>query len=390
MLCSKLNLYHVKLCITRGSLGKNKTMNTLILLYFLVFLLSIFFGVIAKKTNFCLLGGVVDILHHNNNGRFYMYFFAIGVAILGASLLEVTSLLNFDNTNPYYRNPQFNWQGYIIGGFIFGFGMTLCRGCGMRSIINLGAGDMRALIAILGIAIAAYTLLYDDVSINYTANNTNHLSSHSSPTNIIQQDLGSLSAYIFGGNIDIWRLIISVSIALLLTFLAFRSSYFRTKRNNIIGGFFIGITIVVVYYLSGGFIGEQAINISKFADNPQYGLGMQSYTFIRPISDILQFLYTPVLYLLSLGLVMIIGIGIGSYLFAIITKNFKWQWFSSSSIALRYFIGGIMLGIGGVFGLGCTIGQGLSGTSTLALGSFLNLFSLLTGVYVGVKLQKRF
>ncbi len=358
-------------------------MNALILLYILVFLLSIFLGIIVKKTNFCTLGGVADIVHNGNNGRFYMYFFAISIAILGASLLEATSVLNLDNTSPYYRNPQFNWQGYVIGGFVFGIGMTLCNSCGMTSMVNLGAGDMRSLVTISGVAIAAYALLYGDTTV---INDSTNLST----TNIIHKDLGSIFTYIFGGSIDFWRLVIGVGISLLLIFLAFRSSYFRAKYNNIIGGFFIGIAVVIAYYLSASFISEQAINTSQVVDVQHYGVGVQSYTFIRPISNILQFLYSPVLYVLSLGMVMLIGVGIGAYLFAITTKNFKWQWFSSTIVAIRYFIGGVMLGIGGVFGLGCTIGQGLSGTATLALGSFLNLFALLVGAYIGIKLQKLF
>jgi len=49
-----------------------------------------------------------------------------------------------------------------------------------------------------------------------------------------------------------------------------------------------------------------------------------------------------------------------------------------------------MVGIGGILGMGCTLGQGVAGTSTLSLGSFLDLFSLMLGAYIGIRMQKQF
>jgi hypothetical protein len=43
------------------------------------------------------------------------------------------------------------------------------------------------------------------------------------------------------------------------------------------------------------------------------------------------------------------------------------------------------MGTGGVLALGCTIGQGVSGMSTLALGSLIALLSIITGGAFGMK-----
>jgi hypothetical protein len=45
----------------------------------------------------------------------------------------------------------------------------------------------------------------------------------------------------------------------------------------------------------------------------------------------------------------------------------------------------MLMGSGGVLALGCTIGQGITGMSTLALGSMIAWLSILGGGYVGIK-----
>ncbi len=364
-------------------------MDSLLQLYILAIMLSIFFGFIAKKTEFCPLGGIADIIKTGNDGRFLMYVFAIGVAILGATLLEAFAVISFNETKPPYRISQFRWLGYILGGFLFGFGMTLSRGCGMKNMLNLGSGDMRAIIAVLGMAIAGYTLLYIEGVMGDIFGWVNAFSPNFASLGVEHQDLGSIASYFFGGDVGIWRTIIGISLAMLFFVIAFRSSYFRRRKNNMLGGLFIGMVIIAAYYLSGGELAVAANEISDFMDEPQYGLGMQSYTFIRPMGDTLQVLTNPVLYLVTLGLVMFLGVGVGSLIYSLFNQSFVLRGISIST-APRYFIGGLLVGIGGILGMGCTLGQGLAGTSTLALGSFVDLLSLIIGAYVGIKLQSNF
>ena len=364
-------------------------MDSLLLLYILVFGLSLFFGIIARKTEFCPLGGIADVIQTGNSGRFFMYIFAIGIAILGATLLEASSTLSFDGTKPPYRMPQFRWSGFILGGFLFGVGMTMSRGCGMKNMLNLGSGDLRAIIAVLGMAIAGYILLYVDDAMDSIFGWVTTSSLDLTQFGLKHQDLGSFANQFIGGNLDTWRLALGIVVASLFIGAAFRSSYFRSRTNNIIGGFFIGSIIIAAYYLTGGQLADSAQEISDFLDEPQYGLGMQSYTFIRPMGDTLQVIGSPVLYLVTLGLVMFIGVGIGSFIYSLLSGTFSFQGIDVST-SPRYFIGGILVGTGGILGMGCTLGQGLAGTSTLALGSFIDLVSLIIGAYFGIKLQRNF
>jgi len=133
-----------------------------------------------------------------------------------------------------------------------------------------------------------------------------------------------------------------------------------------------------------------AIEHSDFQDEPQNGMGVQSYTFIRPMGDLLYVATNPISYLITFGLVAFLGVGAGALLYSIITRKFQLEWFSSFGEAIRYAIGGILVGIGGILGMGCTLGQGIAGTSTLALGSFFDLGALILGAWIGIKLQQNF
>ena len=72
---------------------------------------------------------------------------------------------------------------------------------------------------------------------------------------------------------------------------------------------------------------------------------------------------------------------------AIATKTFRWEGFTTTEDLANHVVGGILMGFGGVTALGCTIGQGLSGVSTLALGSFLAVGAIVAGCVAALKYQ---
>ena len=361
------------------------------LLFFVIFLASILFGIVARKTDFCPLGGIADYIYNGNTGRLSMYFFAIAVAILGVTVLEALEVFSVDATRPPYRMSQFRWSAYLVGGGLFGVGMALCRGCGMRSVVNLGGGNLKTIVAILGMGSAAVLMLYVEGFFN------NYFLSWVLPTSLnfndyglAHQDLGTIISNFSGVEISTMRIAVGLLLSLAIMSLVFKSKDFIRRQDNWIGGFMIGALIVGAFYISGGPIGELAKEASEFSDTPQNGMGIQSYTFVRPIGDLLYIGVNPEWYILTFGLVAFLGVGAGSVLISLASGRFKIVWFKSISEAFRYAIGGIMVGIGGVLGMGCTIGQGIAGTSTLSLGSFLDLFALMLGAFIGINMQRKF
>lgn len=366
-------------------------MNPITQLFWLAFLMSIVFGMVVRKTQFCPLGGVADYLDTGNTGRLWMYFWAIGTAILAVTFLEFFNQISVDDTAPPYRMSFFRWLAYIVGGMSFGIGMALCRGCGMRSIVNLGSGNLKAFIAICGMSLAAVLMLYTEGFFQtYFLSWVNPVTPDLATMGVNKQDLGTISSSLVGGNTEYYRLGLGILIGGALAFFAFRSADFRDRISNITGGFLIGILVVMGYVVTASSIGEAAIEAADFMDTPQYGMGIQSYTFIRPMGDLANVMMTPEWYLVTFGMVAFLGVGAGSLIWSAVARDFKFHWFNSPLEAIRYFVGGIMVGIGGILGMGCTLGQGIAGTSTLALGSFVDLFALLIGAYIGIKLQKNF
>lgn len=363
----------------------------IVTLFIIIFCASVFFGVVARKTDFCPLGGIADVMTSGNTGRLSMYFFAIATAILGITIFEALGIISADSTRPPYRMSQFNWPAYLIGGALFGVGMTLCRGCGMKNILNLGGGNLKTIVAILGMGGAAVLMLYVEGFFNdYFLSWVLPVSPNLSDYGIPKQDLGTIFASIIGVDVSTIRTIVGLSLGLFILSLVFTSKDFLSRRDNWIGGFIIGALIVGAFYISGGPIGELANEASEFSDMPQNGMGTQSYTFIRPMGDLLYIASNPEWYILTFGLVAFIGVGVGSVLISILTRRFKIVWFNSIGEVIRYAVGGAMVGIGGILGMGCTLGQGIAGTSTLSLGSFVDLFALIFGAYIGIRMQKQF
>ncbi|HIM95544.1 MAG TPA: YeeE/YedE family protein [Gammaproteobacteria bacterium] len=360
-------------------------------LFFVIFLVSIVFGVVARKTDFCPLGGIADVIHSGNTGRLSMYFFAIATAVLGVTIFEALDIISADSTRPPYRMSQFRWPAYLVGGALFGIGMTLCRGCGMKSILNLGGGNLKTIVAILGMGGAAVLMLYVEGFFNdYFLSWVLPASPNLDDYGFKMQDLGTIIGGVIGVEVSIMRVVIGLTLALVIMSFVFKSKDFLARRDNWIGGFMIGALIVGAFYISGGPLGELANEASDFSDSPQYGMGTQSYTFIRPMGDLLYIASNPEWYILTFGLVAFLGVGTGSVLISVLTRRFKIVWFNSISEALRYAVGGVMVGIGGILGMGCTLGQGIAGTSTLSLGSFLDLFALMLGAYIGIRMQNKF
>jgi len=119
-------------------------------------------GAVANKTNFCTMGAVSDWVNMNDSGRMRSWFLAIAVAILGVALLEFASLIDTGSSRVPYRGSLFFWPRYILGGLMFGVGMTLASGCGNKNLVRLGGGNLKSLLVILVAGVIAYLMTRTD------------------------------------------------------------------------------------------------------------------------------------------------------------------------------------------------------------------------------------
>ena len=361
-------------------------MDTLIGLPVLVggFILALVLGAVATKTHFCTLGAVSDWLNMNHKGRLTSWFLAIAIAVGGAALLEAFGAIALDQTRPAYRSALFAWPRYILGGLLFGIGMTLAGGCTTKQLIRLGGGSLKSLVTLLMVGLFGYlmtqTAFYAMVFHSWLA----PLSLDLGRFGLTHQDLGS----VLFGNITQLRLISGLLLSTLLLLVIIRSVDFRSSRDYAIGGVTVGLCVVGGWVLTGGPWGQAWQDEAQWLDHPPLGVATQSLTFVNPIGETLAFAsQAGELTLLTFGVLAVIGVTLGALIYTIVAGRFRIEWFSSWADFSRHLSGGVLMGIGGVLALGCTVGQGISGLSTLAIGSILALAAIILGSATTIKIM---
>ena len=353
------------------------------------FLGAFIMGAVANKTNFCTMGAVSDWVNMGNKGRLWGWFTAIAVAILGTIAVQILAGVNLDATIPPYRSTGFAWLRYLLGGALFGMGMTLAGGCGSKTLINIGGGSLKSVLVLVVAGIFAYlmtkTAFYATLFHGWVSATTIDLTAYGmrsqSLSDMVQPLLGMEN-----GQLLYW--IIGGTLAALILLFAFRDRGFRKNRNNFIGGATVGLTIVAAWYATGGSLGREALDAVEWLDQKPFGVGVQSYTFINPMGETLYYLASPSKTLLiTFGMVALLGVILGSLAYAVASGKFHLAWFNSRADLIKHVMGASLMGIGGVLAMGCTIGQGITGVSTLALGSFLALAGIIFGAAMTMKVQ---
>jgi len=355
---------------------------------FLVFIISLGFGAFAQIGRFCLLGGLREWLQKNNMLRLWVFLGALAVALCGVSLLEYFSLINLDTSSPPYRTENFQYGRYIIGGLVFGLGMVLASGCGMRNLILAGQGSLKSAVIIIAMAISIYVMLKMNLFATLFMPLLTPLSislTDISGSSINHQDLASI---LFGSGQyqHTMRLTIALLIALPLLFFALKNTSFRQARY-LLGSIGVGLMITLGFYITGGPIGQTLLEESEFMDQIPRGLATQSFSFAAPMADsIYALLYTEGITVITFGVVAIIGLPLGALLASLLRQEFKLKGLPQINTMLINLFGAILMGVGSVVAMGCSIGHGLTGVSTLALGSILALLFICIGALIGIRI----
>jgi hypothetical protein len=360
----------------------------------LVFLLAVILGAVANKTNFCTMGAVSDWVNMGDMGRMRAWLFAITVALGGVLLLEAMGKLTLPgDTFPPYRTGNFSWLRYVLGGLLFGIGMTLGSGCGNKTCVRIGGGNIKSLFVLAIASFCAYLMLWGDIKgegfFDVVFNSWIQPTAINLPNaGIENQELGSIVAGLTGGNAASLHLIIGgVLVALLLVYI-FKSADFRGSFDNILGGLVVGLVVLAGWVITGGTMGAEWKDYAEMATDIPSRVSVQSYTFISPMGDGVRYLLNASNYsLINFGIMALVGVIAGSFLYSIVTRKFRIEWFASGSDFMNHAVGGVLMGFGGVLSMGCTIGQAVTGISTLALGSILTFGAIVFGCALTMKVQ---
>lgn len=367
------------------------------------FIISVLLGAVVNKTNFCTMGAVSDMVNINDYGRFRAWLLAIAVATIGVTVFEYMGLVDVTDTFPPYRGTSLIYIENILGGLLFGIGMTFASGCGNKTLIRIGGGNLKSVLVFVIIALIAYYMttpfpgsdktLYSVLFYDWVNPLAISLKSN--------QDIGAL---ISSENKHTMRLIAGLVVSISMLFFVFKSADFRGSRDNILAGIVIGSIVVTAWYTSSNIsitaydgnysMSEYYQGWDMLADSnegkPATGraLNSQSFTFINPIGQTYGYIKEGFnSALLTFGLMSVFGVILGSFIWSLISKSFRIEWFHDFKDFLNHSFGAVLMGFGGVLALGCTIGQGITGMSTLALGSILTFISIIFGSALTMKIQ---
>ena len=352
-------------------------------------ILGFILGFVVNKTNFCTMGAVSDWINIGDFSRFKAWMLAAAIAIIGVTISEFLAYVNINESRIPYRNSVLFWPRYIIGGLMFGIGMTFASGCGNKVLIRVGGGNLKSVFVLIVAGFMAYLMTRTDFYGIFFHSWMSPISPDLAQIGIYDQSLPSiLSAITNASNLMYFKLIIGLIIGLSMIFFIFKSGTFSNKIDDVISGLVVGGVVVLAWIITGGNVGQDWIETNNFLDNPLPGVGVQSFTFINPMAESL--IYAGSFgehFYLTFGVVALFSVILGSFIYSILTQNFRIEWFASLQDFVRHIIGAILIGIGGVLAMGCTIGQGVSGVSTLALGSFITLLSIVIGAAVTMKIE---
>jgi uncharacterized membrane protein YedE/YeeE len=340
----------------------------------LSFLIGIVFGAVVNKTNFCTMGAVSDWVNMGSKGRLRSWFLAMGVAILATQIMHYRGII--DVSEAIYLTPNFGWLGYLLGGFLFGVGMTLASGCASRTLVRVGGGNLKSVVVMILIGLSAYMTMRGILAL-VRVNAINEASINLAAHNIADQGIGTLLATALGLD-DTQRTnqIVAILVGGGLVVFALAGKALRTSFNNILAGVAIGLIVAAGWYVTG------VIGFDDFEP-----LRFESFSFTGPIADGMMYLLTFTGSTINFGVAAVFGVILGSFLYVIATGKFRLETFSDRGDMVRHMWGGVLMGFGGVIALGCTIGQGITGMSTLALGSVFSLVSIIFGSALTMKVQ---
>ncbi|WP_028135235.1 YeeE/YedE family protein [Bradyrhizobium japonicum] len=327
--------------------------------------IGLVYGAVGLLSGFCLMSSMRGWLAEGDGRLVRTYALAIAVAITASQFLAGNGIVDLGKT--IYLQPSFSAPVLFLGGLLFGYGMVLSNGCGSRALVLLGRGNLRSFLVVIVLAVAAQMTLKGLIAPARIA------LVQASQTTVNANSLPSLLVAL-GLTESLSRVVAAAAMVVTLILFAFAHPGFRRSPGQIAAGTIVGVLV------AGGWVVTGHLGADDF--NP---IPVTSLTFIAPIADSLQYAMLSTGLTLNFGIATVAGVFAGSLATALATRRFKLEGYSSPRHMLRSGGGAALMGIGGVMAFGCSIGQGLTGMSTLALGSLVALAGILLGTTAGLR-----
>jgi uncharacterized membrane protein YedE/YeeE len=322
-------------------------------------------GFVARATHFCTLSALERRWYAGDSNSLRTWVLASVSALIGTQLLAGFGLA--DIRASFYLSPQFAWTGAIIGGFMFGIGMALVGTCGFGAVLRLGGGSLRALVVLTVIGLSALaaqrgivgvlrTPIVDDLAISFAGSGS--------------QSMGDILSTWTGYNL---RGAVAAIIAMAGLFWVFKSASYRRQPSGIASAVIIGSVITFGWWATT-FLAARSFEPVQ----------IEAGSFVVPVGDTIMQLITYTGTWPDYGVGLIAGTLAGAVAAAVWRRDIRWEACDDARELGRHILGGTLMGIGGVFAMGCTVGQGITGFSTLAVSAPVVMLSMALGARVGL------
>ncbi len=346
------------------------------------FLLSFLFGAIAQRTHFCTMGAVSDVVNIGDWSRMRQWALAAGVAMLGFALLVWWGQVDASKT--LYASSRVLWLSALVGGALFGFGMVLASGCGSKTLVRIGGGSLKSVVVFIVMGLAAFATLKGITAVMRVAT-----VDHFAIATVAPGALSTLSAGLFGISHKWAQLVTALIIGGGLVLWTLLRKDFWTL-DNLLAGLGLGCIAVLMWWVSGklGYVAEHPDTLQEAFLTTNSGRA-EALSFVAPVAYVLDWLlfFSDKSKVLTLGIVSVLGVIAGSAVTAVATGSFRWEGFGSVEDVANHLFGAVLMGVGGVTAMGCTIGQGLTGISTLSATSFIAVCAIFAGSITALKYQ---
>jgi len=323
-------------------------------------------GAAARWKHFCTLSALERYWYAGDDQGLRMWVFAIAVALASTQALVATHVVSLDSV--FYLQPRLSLLGAIGGGILFGLGMALVGTCGFGALVQLGGGSMRSLIIIVTIGISA--LVAQRGLIGQFRNSVVEplaldLSFFGS------QSIGTIVSTVVDTNISHW---VALIIAMLLFAWVLKSKKFRGNHKAQLSSLIIGLCVSAGWVITEI---HQAVSFNV--------VQVESASFVLPPGEILFSLMAVTGKIPDYGMGLVPGVVLGACVVAFFRGDVRWEACDDARELNRHLFGAILMGTGGVFAGGCTIGQAVSGASTLALSAPIVFASIILGAKFGLR-----
>jgi uncharacterized protein len=345
--------------------------------------IALVFGAVAQRTHFCTMGAISDVVNMGDWTRVRQWALAVGIAALGFGVLVWIGWV--DPAKTIYAGNRVLWLSGLVGGALFGAGMVLASGCGSKTLVRIGGGNLKAVVVFVVMGVAAFATLKGLTAVLRVATVDAVFIETLAPV----ASLPGVFGLMVGWDMPLAQALVGGTVGLALVVWALLGTAFL-QRDNLVAGVGIGLCVACMWWVSGrlGLVAEHPETLETVYLGTVSGR-IEALSFTAPMAYALDWimLFSDKSKVLTVGVVAVLGVVLGAAAAAVLGGEFRWEGFRATEDLANHLAGAVLMGVGGVTAMGCTIGQGLSGISTLSLTSVFALIGIIAGAVCAFRYQ---